>query len=55
MHHSNHTENNYYLIRKNATALQPNVFLSGMQRLLVTNKGQSAHTPAKVNCKHLNL
>ena len=36
----------YYLHAQNTTALQPNVFLIGIHRILVTNNGRSAFLSA---------
>jgi len=45
-------------MHKNTTALEPNIFLTGIQWLLVTKKGggqlSPAHTTVKVNCKLLS-
>jgi hypothetical protein len=51
MYNSNHKEHyiKYYLTRtQNTTALQPNVFLSGMNRLRVTNNLRSAFPKANI-------
>jgi len=49
VHSSNHIEHWNYVI-KIATAFQPNVFLTGLHRLLLTNKWVSAF-PITNNCQ----
>ena len=50
-HTEHHKTNCIILHSQNTTALQPNVFLSGMNQLLVTNKEVSAFLPAQTTAK----
>jgi hypothetical protein len=54
MHSSNYTKHYrkqlYCITRKNTTALQLDVFVTGIHRLLVTSKGRSAF-PSTKNCQ----